>query len=824
MKTTLALKNWQLKDLFDGRTVAARVPGDISDDLFRAGVIGDPMYGMNHLGAKKYLSHDFLYSVRFDVPPDMRKAEELYLNFDGIDLYAEIELNGKPLGKAENMFLKYRYEVSALLKEKDNELVVKMFSTIEKMKTVDCEGYFGVFNVPRLFMRKAQCHFGWDWAPDLCGYGIWGNVYLTAESRYRIEDAHYRTDNRGNVTIFTELNYNVRATTDHYGVPIDGTAIKKAGDTLKVYLEKSPKSGEYAVLERPVTGKKNFVNFKIEDPAVWWPSGWGEQPLYSFKIQLVRNGKVTDEKTGRLAFREVKLIQEPKSADTIGYELEINGKKIFVKGTNWVPISCFTGAIEEDKYRKLIDLAKNGNMNMLRVWGGGIYEKDIFYDLCDEAGLMIWQDFMFACADIPDDNAAWLDNTLKECEYQIRRLRNHPALVYWCGGNEKTGSYALQITHGDFFIDNILHGLVKTLDPSCPFARQSPCSFTDVGNDMSSGESHANSLEACITAGIENYRSLMAEKVVPFVSECAVLGPDTIQSLRRYMPEEKLWPLGDFWRDRLLDNPYAAIRMDFLDRQLLYMSRLYGKPENLEQFVKRGMCVHAEVVRAEYEYARSHKGECGGILGWMYSDIWPTGSWALVNYYGEPKQAYYAAKRAFRPILVTFVQNKEGGTDFVVVNDTGNALRFTAEIGLCDACGKKTDIRKIPVVAEENGVFRAELGAIEAKKDRYLYAAASIGGEERFTAYSPTFWSSFPFGSDYSGKTAQVSEEKVSVSITAESFVKGLFIFAENNETVEYSDNYIDIPAGGSVTVEACRKGGLKAEELRFTDFAREDE
>ena len=170
------------------------------------------------------------------------------------------------------------------------------------------------------------------------------------------------------------------------------------------------------------------------------------------------------------------------------------------------------------------------------------------------------------------------------------------------------------------------------------------------------------------------------------------------------------------------------------------------------------------------------------------------------------------------------MQNKEGGTDFVVVNDTGNVLRFTAEIGLCDACGKKTDIRKIPVVAEENGVFRAELGAIEAKKDRYLYAAASIGGEERFTAYSPTFWSSFPFGSDYSVKTAQVSEEKVSVSITAESFVKGLFIFAENNETVEYSDNYIDIPAGGSVTVEACRKGGLKAEELRFTDFAREDE
>ena len=820
MKSTLFLRKWKLRDLVTGIVTEATVPGDISVDLYRGGVIGDPMFGMNHCEVKKLLKHDFEYSVIFDVSKEMFEDDEIFLNFEGIDLYAEISLNGRELGKSENMFLKYRYAVASILKSEGNELKVTMRSTLERMKTIDCEGYFGVFNVPRLFMRKAQCHFGWDWAPDLCGYGIWGEVYLSSESKFRTEDVYYRTDNEGNVTIFTELNYNIRATTDNFGVPIDGTAMKPAGDRLRYFLEKKPGSGEYEIAERAVGGRKNFINFRIPDPQLWWPSGWGEQPLYRYKVQLIREGRVTDEVSGRLAFREISLLQEPKTADTIGYELEINGVRIFAKGANWVPISCFTGAIEEEKYRKLIELAKKANMNMLRVWGGGIYEKEIFYRLCDELGLMVWQDFMFACADIPDDNAAWLANTMKECEYQIRRLRNHPSLVYWCGGNEKTGSYALQITHGDYFIDNILNGLVRTLDPTRPFARQSPCSFTDVGNDLSSGESHANSLEPCINAGIENYRKLMAENVVSFASECAILGPDTMESLRRYMPEDKLWPLNDYWRDRLMDNPYASIRMDFLDRELLYMTDLYGKPETLEQFVKRGMTVHSEIVRAEYEYARSHKGRCGGILGWMYSDIWPTGSWALVNYYGEPKQAYYAMKRAFRPVMITFVQNKDGETDFVAVNDTKSPVKIRAEFGWSDTDGNREKLGSTETEIAENGVYRIPIGEIVPNSNRYLYAQAKIDNREETVIYSPEFWKGFKFESCYEKKVKQISEEEIEVVICAHKLLKNLCVFTEQNEYTDYSDNYIDVEAGKSATIKVFRKGGIKAEELKFTDFA----
>ena len=188
-----------------------------------------------------------------------------------------------------------------------------------------------------------------------------------------------------------------------------------------------------------------------------------------------------------------------------------------------------------------------------------------------------------------------------------------------------------------------------------------------------------------------------------------------------------------------MDNPYASIRMDFLDRELLYMTDLYGKPETLEQFVKRGMTVHSEIVRAEYEYARSHKGRCGGILGWMYSDIWPTGSWALVNYYGEPKQAYYAMKRAFRPVMITFVQNKDGETDFVAVNDTKRPVKIRAKFGWSDTDGNREKLGSTETEIAENGVYRIPIGEIVPNSNRYLYAQAKIDNREETVIYSPEF-------------------------------------------------------------------------------------
>jgi len=470
----------------------------------------------------------------------------------------------------------------------------------------------------------------------MCAYGICGKVELKGESKYRITDVCVRTTLDGYVTFYGELNYNVRCLMDSMGVLIDNTATEKDGDKIVFYAEESPGSGKYVKTETEVTGKKNFANLCIKEPELWWPKGYGAQPLYGYKAELYRGGKAVYTVSGRFAFRKAELIEKPKSGNTIGYEFFINGRYVFVKGTNWVPAECFTGLMTDEKCKKLIDLADNANVNMLRIWGGGSFERDFFYDYCDEKGIMVWQDFMYACSDIPEDDKAWVENTLKECVYQIKRLRNHPSLVYWCGGNEKTGSFGLQISKGDFFIDYILTGLVKTLDPTRPFARQSPCSQTDIGNDLTSGESHYNSFEASLASVVKtgktmitDYRKLVSQKVVSFASECAVLGPNSEETNAKIYPADKLWPINEIWEDRMMDNPYAGIVMSFAKRQLLYIRDMYGEAENLRDFTAKGMTIQAEALRCEIEFARSNKNLTGGIMNWMYSDIWPSGTWSV---------------------------------------------------------------------------------------------------------------------------------------------------------------------------------------------------
>ncbi|MBO4263002.1 MAG: hypothetical protein J5903_04385, partial [Clostridia bacterium] len=613
-------------------TTEATVPGDITNDLYRAGKITDPYFGLNHRQIGWIPREDFIYKKVFDAPKDFLGGEVL-LEFDGIDVFSEIYLNGELLGKTENMFLKYTFSVGNMLKPKGNQLEVRMKSTLNEMDKFDCAGYMSIFNVPRVFVRKAQCHFGWDWAPDICGYGIWGDVRLKKVAKKRLLNVQVIADDKGNATFLATLNYSIRATVDILGKAIDGSATKCNGDKLIFTVYDCGTDGAIiAEGETAVTGRKNFRNFKIKDFKLWWPNGYGEHPLYGYKVRLCENGEEISSVCGKFGFRKVELLTEPIDAELMGYKIRINGKDIFVKGSNWVPIECFTGTVKTEKYEKLISLAKSANLNMLRVWGGGIYEKDAFYELCDRYGIMVWQDFMFACSDLPEDNDKWVKNAVSECRYQIERLRNHPSVVYWCGGNEKTGSYGLMISKGDYFIDCILQGLVYSLDKTRPYARQSPCSLTDVGNDKNSGESHGGSFERALAEGVGNYRKYVAETVVPFISECAVMGPNSVETNKKIYPSDKLWPLGEIWRDRLMENPYSGYPLDFTDRQMKYAADLYGEPTSLEDFTVKGMTVHAETLKTEFEYARANSDKCSGFLNWMYSDIWPSGSWSIVDY------------------------------------------------------------------------------------------------------------------------------------------------------------------------------------------------
>ena len=814
-------KGWTVD--FDGNKLPASVPGDVTLDLWHNHVIDNPYFGMNHKQLHWIINRDFVYETRFDLSDEMFTNQEILLEFDGIDTYADIYLNGKLLGHTQNMFLKYTYSVRDLVKKSGNLLTVKMLSTGQVMDKIDAKDYYGVFNLKRLFVRKAQCHFGWDWAPDMPGYGICGDVKLIGCVKNRISDVHYRAYNNGKLSLFVDLNYTVREymTEDKKIRQCDPEC---ANDILRYVVATHPDSpisdGNGVVFETKVTGEKNFANFTIDNPELWWPNGYGKQPLYDYKVQLVRGGKVADERAGRFAFREIALCQEPFDRTRMQYRLQVNGANVFVKGSNWVPAECFIGGIKTEKYLRLIDEAARANFNMLRVWGGGLYEKDVFYDICDSKGIMVWQDLMFACADIPEDDPEFVETCQKEVVYQVCRLRNHPSLVYWCGGNEKTGSYGHKITKGDYFVDVIMRGTVDYYDGTRPYARQSPCSLTDVGNDVTSGESHAGSYESSLFSGVLNYRNNVSMSGVPFVSECANMGPSSMEAYKRMFPTDKLWPMNDYWRDRLMDNPYSVYKMPFCERQLLYADTLYGRSDTLRQFIAKGMTTHAESMRAEIEFARANAA-CGGFMNWMYSDIWPSATWAVVDYYCEPKQAYYQMKRSYAPVVVTFVQNEQKQLQLVLLVDGLKTVTVDVNYGMRTLDGKTLWQRTATLSAEGGGADTVDVTDEYNAPDSYLFAEYVTDGVKQGTVFSYDMWHTCKFVSDYVYKVDKLPD-CYAVTVAAKQFAKGVIVRMKDNYKFTFSDNYVDLQAGEQATLYIYGATDDDIATLEVTDFAKE--
>lgn len=816
----ILLSEWTLKEAGGAFFIPVTVPGDITADLYNAGIIADPFFGFNHLKLKERLDKDYVYTNEFQVDELPQNDEDVFIAFDGIDLFADIYLNGVLLGKTENMFKKYVYDIGNVIKKGKNTVEVLMHSTTKFMETVDTKDYFGVFNVQRILLRKEQCCFGWDWSPDIPGYGIWQNVRVYTENKCRITDVCYTANARGEATFFIEINYSVRSYYDNDGNFIE--VKKEHDDYIRVSLAKTPGGGfENADIKQiPVGGSKSFISFFKKDARLWWPIGYGEHPLYDYKVELVRDGRVISEKAGRMAYREVALEQRPVADEVLSYQLKLNGEPIYMKGSNWVPVDCFTGRVGDEKYKKLIMQAAAANINTLRVWGGGIYEKDVFYDLCDENGIMVWQDLMFACADIPEDDEKWVKNASEEVEYQVKRLRNHPSLVYWCGGNEKTGSTGAKIVRGDWFVNVILRGIVGNFDSTRPFAKQSPCSLTDVANDLSSGESHKNSFELTIKDGFGKYRENVAQNTVPFISESAIMGPHSRQTFEKIFPEDKLWPVNDLWRDRLMENPYAAIRVSFADLEYKFASELYGAPENADDFIVKGMLVHAQAFQCECEYQRAGKGVTAGFLNWMYSEIWPSGTWSVVDYYTEPKAVYYQMKRSYAPVLMSFFYRKDGKTVLFGVNDTLRDKKIRFEYGLKRiADGKTIWKKKGETDLSKYGAYSRELTDDTGDEGTYLYVSYSYDGIKTTTLYSPDFWSGVKFESDYSVKKEQLDEKRIAVTVKANKFAKSVFINMPENYKRDYSDNYFDVEAGEEKTVIISSEEKIDVKDVEVTDL-----
>lgn len=798
---------WTLKN--DRYTIAGNVPGDVSDDCLQAGLIEDPYFYENYKDSQWITQTDWCYERTFHVQlSDLE--ERTYLRFDGVDTYSDVYINGVKIGSTSNMHLAYEFPVDGLLKDGENVLSVQLRNIFDVMGDEPQYKYGSIFHANRIFVRKAQCHFSWDWAPKFPGYGIYRDVTLVSEKKTAVENVGVETHVSGDATFRISFREKFCGEMDLL-VSLDGKCVLNETYT--------------------VSAKRLLKNIHIENPKLWWPRGYGEQPVYEYTFRQHYEDKVVEHR-GTFGFREIAIDKSAIDSDNLRFTIMINGKPIFCRGSNWVPADCMTGRLTDEKYYQLVKTAADANYNMLRVWGGGIYEKDCFYEYCDRMGILVWQDFMFSCSEIPEDNLEFIQEITKEAEYQVKRLRNHPSLTLWCGMNEVFNTFGEGDEHYSLFtLHYLLRGVTAQLSHWIPYERTSPFSFTDIQNHSYEGDCHNNLSDHCLfdvafsgfeevnhqgqTAWeslrdrIKNYERFLTVTKSNFSSECAIMGLCSYDTLRKFTPPEELRLESTFFKDRFLGNPYVQVMPAFYDRQQKLAEGMFGKPENLQDLVKKAGVGHADIMRTEIVYCRSND-RSWGFMNWMYNDIWPTGTWSVIDYYMDKKPAYYAMKRSFTPQLLALLRVDD---DYYIccVNDKQQPLEITATVSAHRYDGTVLQQTSIPVKVAGGDRLMQKLPEAFAQGD-YLQVVAEENGSLRDT-YHLGRYREEPMEPKYS-ITVELLEDGALVHLSAHSFVPCVKLYG--GEGAIYEDNFFDMAAGETRTVRIT--GGTR--ELKVVSFA----
>ena len=650
------LRDWTFREVGKPTWHPATVPGCVHTDLLANKLIEDPFWRDNEKRLQWIGKTDWEYTTTFDVTPDVFARENIQIVFEGLDTYADVSINGASLLSTDNMFRTWRANAKPLLKEGANSLLIRFRSPINEilpvMAKMDYELPAGNDQGEKTspHTRKAPYQYGWDWGPRFVTSGIWRPVYLEVWDTARIDDVYLVTK---------EIKNNAATVTAHIDLASSAAA------RVNLIVEDLKTKTVVATMEvHPPAGANRYdVDFVIRKPALWWPNGLGSQPLYTFKVRLVIDGQIADETIRRIGIRSLELRQEK---DQIGksFMFVVNGIPVFAKGANWIPADSFPSRIPHDKYRHLLQSVRDANMNMLRVWGGGIYERDDFYDLCDELGILVWQDFMFGCSLYPGDQA-FLDNVRHEAIDNVKRLRNHPSIAVWVGNNEMESGWFhwgwknqypaklwddyLKVFYG------VLPEVCKSLDPSRSYWPSSPSSNLEDDNESQKlGDLHYWQVWHA-AAPFTEY-----EKQFPrFMSEYGFQSFPQIETVATYTDPS----------ERYITSPVMlAHQRHPRGNQLIreYMLREYPEPKDFESFLYVSQVLQAEGIKIGAEHLRRISPHNMGSLYWQLNDCWPVASWSSIDYKGRWKALQYYSRRFYSNVLVTPREEDEKLHVFVV--------------------------------------------------------------------------------------------------------------------------------------------------------------
>lgn len=744
-------ENWTL--LVDKKEYPGHVPGDVLNDLFLAGAIKDPDNAMNFLQAKSFLEKEAVYRTSFKKP----KFKKTFLKIPCIDCFSKVYCNGFEVGSTDSMFLSYEFELTSYLKEGDNDLAIRLLPVSSFIK----EGWYGkaMFNSKRIQVRKPGCHFGWDWSPDLPGYGVAEEISLISFNSSHIRDIDFDTETdgtvRGSLSFFGEGDITIR---------VDGRLLFEAGD---------------------VKDQKSFC-FKVPHVHLWNPNGLGDHPLYKMEISL--SGQEDEESESYLiGFKKIDIMRPKIDRDNEAFELVCNGRIFFAMGSNWVPCSNRTGAIRSSRYEDLLLNAKRCGFNVLRVWGGGFYEKELFYDLCDKYGILVWQDFMFACSGAPENSKAILNSIDKEAFYQVKRLKKHVCLALLDEGNEMI--WPSQRKKDDLFVHESLLK-ASSLAPSIPCLEMSPHSTNAVNpNDTHSGDCHISCIDEVTedASPFENYQKIVCKNHANFLSECAIFGSSRARSLRKFIPGKDLWPLGEVYDAHFMMNPYAKNANRSFTQRELSLAEAWAKKSvtNYMDFAKFSSLAQYDLLVAEASNVMLRR-HGAGFMNWMYNDNWPCGTWSLVDFYGEFKPGYYALKRLFEPFYVGF-SSRDGKMVAFVRNNFGEALDGKLEVFGCFLNGEKILLEEKAVLLKENEVLSSKI-----EDNSFDYLLTTFAGKK--SIWTP--WS-FPYETlqtDIDIVSKKRTDKGLLLVLKANSFAK--YVFLDLATPTLFSDNYFDMEKG----------------------------
>ncbi len=624
---------WTLLNHTTDKTVPGHLPGCNYLDLMAAGAIVDPFWGQNEADGTKVAADDYTYSRTFDLEADVLRQAHVELVLAGVDTLAAITLNGQEVARTDNCHRTYRFDVKSLLHEGSNNLAICFTSPYayiaERQKNNPMGGVGGaVKGVSHL--RKVQCHFGWDWGPNLPPVGVTGKVGIAAYEN-RFEDVTLSQQHAGGkVTL---------SVTAQFPAPC-------SGQTLQCVL--SDPDGKPVTAKAAVDGDSARLEFVIDSPQLWWCNGLGAQPLYHLSLQLLGDGKVLDEAEKQIGLRTIEL---DTRTDEIGRQFRfiLNGVPVFAKGADWIPSDSFVNRTTYEDLRFYIEQAKWANMNMLRIWGGGYYESDDFYELCDQNGILVWQDFAFACSAYPFEEAAFLENVHQEVIDNVRRLRHHASLALWCGNNEnelmlgmwKKNKLNYEANY-DFYY-NRLKGWVNDLDAATPYWYGSPSSGQREVNaiELNDGDSHLWGVWHGLLP-VTSFRRMPAR----FTSEFGVESFPSMRAIRSFTDKPDI----DYLDPVMLTHQKSA---GGNQKILFYLIDNYRNPKNFADFVYLSQLTQAQAMRFATDEWRRKMGRCNGSIYWQYNDCWPVASWAGIDYLKQPKAVHYHARQFNKPVCLS---------------------------------------------------------------------------------------------------------------------------------------------------------------------------